>query len=238
MAVETAPAPTAHDEWLDPRWRLTGAGMGLLCLVTVALMVTMGTRPATYGDLLDDVASGKVTEVQVIGAGANATPPGDRVELRWTVLSGALDQYAVVQVGDDRDHESAEEPVFVSSGDPRDTLRSLDQDVVITPGSSAGDPSFTVMEWRTPGPLALLAIATWLAVLLLIIGGPEPWRATRWAWGWAWLLAGPLGGAAYLLLGGPLGLLRPASPHRRLTGGWALLVVWFVFAGWRETHGW
>ncbi|MFC7359267.1 hypothetical protein [Nocardioides astragali] len=36
----------------------------MMVLVTAALLVTTGMRPATYGDLLADVASGKVDEVQ------------------------------------------------------------------------------------------------------------------------------------------------------------------------------
>jgi hypothetical protein len=237
MTVETAaPGRTPYDEWRDRHWRLVGLLLGVMVVVTVALMVTMGTRPATYGDLLDDVASSKVREVQVVGADAPA--PGDRVELRWTVLAGVLDQYTVVQVGGHRGHDAWDEPVFVSSGDPQRTLRSINQDVIISSGSSAHDPSFTFMEWRVPGPLALLALAIWLGVLLLIIGGPEPWRATRWAWGWAWLLTGPLGSVAYLLLGGPSGLAAPRPRHRRITGGLALVLAWLLFGGWRARHGW
>ena len=137
MTVTTTPhqARTPYDEWLDRRWRLTGAFVGLVALVVAALLVASGEKRSDYGDLLD-----------------------------------------------------------------------------------AG-------------------VAVWLAVLLLIVGGPEPWRATRWAWGWVVLLAGPLGSVAYLLLGGPLALLRPHAGHRRLTGGWAFLLAWFLFAGWRETDG-
>lgn len=52
-----------------------------------------------------------------------------------------------------------------------------------------------------------------------------------------WLLTGPLGSVAYLLLGGPTGVLRPHHGHRRLTGGWAFLLAWVLFAGWRESSG-
>jgi hypothetical protein len=104
-------------------------------------------------------------------------------------------------------------------------------------GERTTDHGFTFMGWGVPWHVVLLGTASWLAVLLLIVGGPEPWRATRWAWGWAWLLAGPLGSVAYLLLGGPTGFLRPQHGHRRLTGGWAFLLAWVLFAGWRETNG-
>lgn len=222
MAIETAQPQTAYDEWFDRRWRLTGLLLGMMALVTAALLVTTGMRPATYGDLLADVASGKVDEVRVIGP--DAPMEGDRVELRWSVWGGVLDQYAVVRVGDDRGYNAWDERVFVTSVDPRDTLRSINSGINITSGSSRGDSSFSFMEWQAPEAVALLAMVTWLAVLLLVVGGPEPWRATRWAWGWFAVLAGPFGGVAYLLLGGPLGVARPRAAHRRLTGGWAFLI--------------
>jgi hypothetical protein len=220
MTVATTPqqARSTHDEWRDRRWRLTGAVIALFALATAALMVTTGLRPATYGDLLSDVASSKVDAVQVLGP--DAPQEGDTVELRWTVWAGVLDQYAVVQV----------------EGDPRETLRSIDPDVRIT-GERTTDHGFTFMGWGVPWHVVILGMASWLAVLLLIVGGPEPWRATRWAWGWAWLLTGPLGSVAYLLLGGPTGFLRPHDGHRRLTGGWAFLLAWVLFAGWREANG-
>ncbi|RYC10567.1 hypothetical protein [Nocardioides zhouii] len=231
MTLTTTPqqARATHDEWLDRRWRLTGALFGLLALVAAALLVTTGMRPATYGDLLADVASSKVSEVQVVGD----EPPakGDRVELRWSVWNGLLDQYAVVQVDDSRGYNAWDESVFVSAVDPRDTLRGINSGITLTSGSSLDAPSTSVHGWRAPGAVVLLVLATWLGILLLLVGGPEPWRATRWAWAWFVLLAGPLGCVAYLLLGGPLGVARPRAGHRRLTGGWAFVVAMFFFSG-------
>lgn len=224
MTVTTQqPVRSTHDEWRDRRWRLTGAVIALLALATAALMVTTGLRPATYGDLLAGVSSGTVDEVQVLGSGS--TEEGGSVELRWSVWGGVLDQYATVEVDDSR------------TGDPRETLRSIDPDVRITGGPRTTDHAFMFMGWGVPWQVAILGMVSWLAVLLLVVGGPEPWRATRWAWGWAWLLAGPLGSMAYLLLGGPTGFLRPRPGHRRLTGGWAFLLAWVLFAGWREGNG-
>jgi hypothetical protein len=229
MATATTTPQATYDEWRTRRWRLTGAVFGVLALAAAALLVTTGTRPATYGDLLADVASSKVDVVQVIGP--DAPVKGDRLELRWSVWGGLLDQYALVQVADDRGYDAWDEPVFVSAGDPRDTLRSINPGVTITNGSTSGDSSFSVQEWRAPGGVVLLALATWLGILLLLVGGPEPWRATRWAWAWFVLFAGPLGCVAYLLLGGPLGVARPRNPDRRLTGGWAFLLAMFLFGG-------
>jgi hypothetical protein len=231
MTTTTTPQQvrSTHDEWRDRRWRLTGAFLGLLVVITAVLMVTTGLRPASYGDLLSDVAQTKITEVQV--SGPAAPTQGDRVELRWSVLNGVLDQYAVVQIDDSRGYNAWDESVFVSGGDPRDTLSSINPGLRITEASAFDDPTFTFMGWGVSWQVALLGMAAWLGVLLLLVGGPEPWRATRWAWGWAWLLTGPLGSVAYLLVGGPLGLLRPRAGHRRVTGGWAFLVTMIFFGG-------
>jgi hypothetical protein len=109
--------------------------------------------------------------------------------------------------------------------------------LMVTTGTRSGDQAVTFMGWGVPWEVAILGMVSWMAALLLVVGGPEPWRATRWAWGWAWLLTGPLGSVAYLLLGGPTGFLRPQPGHRRLTGGWAFLLAWVLFAGWRERNG-
>lgn len=172
MTVETTvPARTAYDDWLDRRWRLTGAVLGLLAVVTASLMVTLGLRPATYGDLLADVASGKVAEVRVIGP--DAPSEGDTVELRWSSLGGVLDQYVVVQVAGSSGYDISGERLFATQVDPRDILRGISPSVQLTEASSVDDPPVTFMGWGVPGQVALLGVATWLGVLLLVVGGPS-----------------------------------------------------------------
>jgi hypothetical protein len=69
-----------------------------------------------------------------------------------------------------------------------------------------------------------------------LINGPEPWRATRWAW--FWTIANPLGVIgclAFLLLSGPIPML-PASKidARRLHGGWAFIIVMAATGIWHS----
>jgi hypothetical protein len=81
-----------------------------------------------------------------------------------------------------------------------------------------------------PGVLALAAFGLFLAWLAFLVGGPQPWRATRWAW--FWLGFPPVGVLAHLLLSGPTpGLPAPRRPDRRLTGGWAFLIYLVVIVG-------
>lgn len=78
--------------------------------------------------------------------------------------------------------------------------------------------------WQTPNPLALTALLLLLVGFGVLVSGPAPWRATRWAW--FWLLLPPVGGIAFLLLSGPTpGVPGPRPPGRRLTGGWAFLLA-------------
>lgn len=67
-----------------------------------------------------------------------------------------------------------------------------------------------------------------IATLVLLVTGPQPRLATKWAWFWL-LGVGPLG-LAFLLLEPVPVWLREALPARsRLTGGWAFLLM--VVAG-------
>jgi hypothetical protein len=77
--------------------------------------------------------------------------------------------------------------------------------------------------WQVPTWLGLFAALLFFASLFVLIGGPQPWRATRWAW--FWLQMPPLGTIVFLLASGPTpGVPHPRSPRRRLTGGWAFLL--------------
>lgn len=86
-----------------------------------------------------------------------------------------------------------------------------------------------LLGWRTPAGLGLVALGLLLGWLCVLVAGPAPWRATRWAW--FWLGFPPFGLLAHLLLSGPTpGLPAPRDPERRLTGGWAFLVYVVVSA--------
>ncbi|MGF9753901.1 hypothetical protein AAII07_01765 [Microvirga sp. 0TCS3.31] len=236
MTVEVAaPQRTPHDAWLDRRWRLVGLLLAATALATAALMVAAGEKRSELGDLVGAVARGEVTEVRVVGLDDDREWAGyTTVELHW---SGRVDRWTEVVVVRGGDGPSPASGEVVMDGDPRDVLLALDPDIVLTSGGE-GDAYSSFAGWRVEGPGAFVGLFAWLGTLLLVVGGPEPWRATRWAWGWTILLGGPLGGVAYLLLGGPLGVWRPHPGHRRLTGGWAFLLAWFVFAGYRGDNAW
>lgn len=84
---------------------------------------------------------------------------------------------------------------------------------------------FERLPWTSVSSPSVLLVLGSLAALALIIFGPPPRLATRWAWFW---LAPPLSvGWAVFALIEPVMLLtgRPvATASRRLTGGWAFLL--------------
>jgi hypothetical protein len=70
----------------------------------------------------------------------------------------------------------------------------------------------------------LLVLVTFGTALVLLVAGPEPRLATRWAWFWLTVNAWPVWLAYALLEPTPAWSRRTViGPVRRLTGGWAFL---------------
>ncbi|HEV2798802.1 MAG TPA: hypothetical protein VGV65_14400 [Nocardioides sp.] len=224
MTVEMAPAPTSYDEWRDRRWRMTGAVFALAWLVAAAGVLGGGERRSDLDTLVAEVRSGSVTSVELAGAEG----PSSRFELGWR--DGLVHRFAVV------DLDLGSTPRTYTSGDritvPMDEfLRSLHPDLEVVNIASGGGFTSEWRGWRLSNGTALLAVGAWLGTLLLMMGGPEPWRATRWGWWWLLLAGGPLASLVFLLAGGPLGVGRPRDPARRLTGGWAFLIAILFLGG-------
>jgi hypothetical protein len=228
MAVETAPAPAAYDEWRDRRWRLTGLAFAVLWLVTAVLLVQLGEKRSDLNQLSASISEGSVTQVEVVGAPQERWRGGTVVTLRWQ--GSVLTRFAQVTVyGDRAPNRTAEGDHVV--GDPGEYLQTIafPQELDIT---YADRPSYREWHgWRGPDVPYVAALAAWFGTILLAGAGPQPWRATSWAWIWLILFSGPLGSVAYLLLGGPLGMGRPRNPERRLTGGWAFLIGVVLLGG-------
>jgi hypothetical protein len=96
--------------------------------------------------------------------------------------------------------------------------------------------SGTVMGLHVPGWLVLTSLVAGLATFALLINGPQPWRATRWAW--AWFILNPfglIGSLAFLLLSGPVPPVPAAKQgDRRLHGGWAFLIAAVAGGAWGQ----
>lgn len=210
-------------------WRRVRYGLLAACFVLLGSGLVLGSAPSSFGDLRAGVMSGAVDEVHVSGG----LPPGATgyvtVSLSWR--DGGRNRFAeVVQVSD---------PAGSSPGDAvarevvtesvEDTLRSLDPGLRIVP-EPFPDGGQTLAGWRVPGWFPAVAFVLWLGTVALLFSGPRPWWATRWAWFWA--LFSPAAVVAlpvFLLVSGPPpGVVETSQSGRRLTGGWAFLLMCFV----------
>jgi multisubunit Na+/H+ antiporter MnhB subunit len=81
-----------------------------------------------------------------------------------------------------------------------------------------------------PTGVRAAAVVASFAAFLLLVAGPDPQRANRWAWFWLLSLGreAGVGVVLFLLLSGPLPGLRPADPERRRWDGWRGFVVSIV----------
>lgn len=235
MTIDTAQPQASYDEWRTRRWRLTGLAFAVLWLVTAVSVGIAGERRSDLGNLESAIASGSVTRVEIVGLGKDLDRRGrTTVTLKWhgTVLS----RFAEVTVDNRLNPRGSGDGARIV-GDPATYLTSMAPGHVRddAPGFEVTYSDFTGYQewrgWRGPGWVATLGLVAWFGTFLLAGSGPEPWRATRWAWMWLTLLGGPIGCVAYLLLGGPLGLVRPADLKRRLTGGWAFLLAMVLLGG-------
>ena len=233
-AVTVEPARTAVPAWSGlPRtvgWVLLGCG-SLLLLAALFL----GARPSTLAHLEADVASGEVDAVQIAG-GLSANGRGfSTVQVHWR---RSLVGYST-EVIEARPRRAApplasrEGVTAVVTEDLGTRLTAL-QPKLRVGRAEFGHLSSSLLGWRMPGWLAAVSLVFLLATLLLLVHGPQPRRATRWAWFWLMVLT-PVGAMAYLLLAGPTGLVRgPRDASKRLTGGWALLLAVFLGTGFRN----
>lgn len=205
--------------------------LGWVCLF--ASLLTSAERESSYADLEAGIRAGEISEVQESSSDFGAGTTGyETVDVRWrdglvrrtaTLTHASSERAAAEARGSGADH-----PVVV--GSVSDHLSALDPDVRIN-HVERRHPSFTINGWQGPGWLGL-AYLILLVGTLMLMSGPRPWRATRWAWAWLVLLAPAIGVPAYFLLGGATGLFRPRPPARVwLTGGWAFLLALLLGGG-------
>ena len=104
----------------------------------------------------------------------------------------------------------------------RDSAEEFGVPVTVTGVGAFGSSGTGGVVWFPGWPL--LSVGAWFAALLLLIAGPQPRLATKWAWFWLGSLP-PLWLAFVILEPLPLWARRPMPvARRRLTGGWAFLL--------------
>ncbi len=212
--------------WNRLRWALL-----VLWIAAVVGASSTYARQASIEDLYAAVSAGQVDSVTVTGGLPEGATGYAVQEVRWRDgWTPRMTRLFVVSPGEGSSDGDAER----TTDDVAAELARRDGDLRIT---RASGPEGLHLDWPVPGWLSVLAFVLWAMSLGLLINGPQPWRATRWAW--FWLLTPPLGPVLFLALSGPTpGLPAPKRVTRRLTGGWAFLIglvigggqsSWYVF---------
>jgi hypothetical protein len=207
------------------RWDRLRCLLLLVTLVLVVGVVLTGERAATWDELRGRVAAGEVTRVVVRGELPAGGTGFSTVEIAWR--EGSFRRYAeVLHVRGDATHARADLPRTRVT--PSSRLQEIAPDLMVVrhPWARNGGE---VLGWRITPALQVGLVLVWFLAMLLLVAAPRTWRATPLAW--FWLLLTPVGVPAFLLLAGPTpGLPGPRDPLRRLTGGWAFVVLVVLLA--------
>lgn len=199
-------------------WVLLGC-----CVAQLVTGVVAGERPGLYDDLRLAVERGDVDAATVTGGMQGDYIGAVSVGVHWR--DGLVRRFAhVLEV-----HPAPRYPRS-ADGTPRvfsveEDLASLDRSVEVTREGRDSAGWSEVRGWRLPRWAGWLVLTLWVGTFVLIVAGPQPWRANRWTWFWALAIAAPVGIPAYLLLGGPSGLLPPVVGGRRIRGGVGLVLA-------------
>ncbi|MCW2843516.1 MAG: hypothetical protein JWN22_1432 [Nocardioides sp.] len=229
QATEALPAPSAR----PARARQSVIGWHRLRLLLIAgwLLLAagalgLGERTASFQELETRVASGEVHEVTVVGDTLEPASQGyATVEVHWR--EGLVRHVATLITAQPRraaPNRNARDGATVITGNVADRLRASQPGLRVE--SADGYPSSTsYLGLRVPTWVIWVGSGLSLVTLCLLVLGPEPWRATRWAWFWLLGIGFPLGMIAFLVLSGPTPLPPPRRTSRRFTGGWAFLLM-------------
>ncbi|MGY1838968.1 MULTISPECIES: hypothetical protein [unclassified Modestobacter] len=220
--MEPTPAPDAPARpraWLRDPWTALRVVLAVVWLAVAVAVALTGQRAASLDQLHLAIVDGQVAEVGV----TEGLPPGSTGStVQTAVWRPGLVTYRteVWEVSPGEQPPDGTRPAV--TGGLADELRRYDPGLRIVAQPEWWSWS-EVLGWRVAswvGPVAFLGAA---GVLVVLVGGPVPARATRWAWFWlAWT---PVGPPAFLALSGPFpGLPAPPPGARRLTGGWAFLL--------------
>ena len=224
-AASTAPAqPRPRARLWDP-WTALRVSLVVLGLGVVLASVLVGQRPGSLEDLRAAVEAGRVGEVRV-SEGLEPGATGHAVQTAVWRAGPVTRRTEVWEASPGVDVPQDGRPVL--DRDLAAQLHAADPDLRLVPLAEPSSWS-EVLGWRLPNWAGTVLLAHGLAVVFLLVGGPPPARATRWAW--FWLSWPPIGSLAFLLLSGPFpGIPAPRPGARRLTGGWAFLLS-FVLGG-------
>lgn len=214
-------------------------GASAVLVGTAAAAVLTGAQVSTLSDLQLELARGEVQQVRVIGEMGPGATGTSTVTLEWE--EGRRTHMAEVRQRSTGEGTNGI-PVGGSGADGAIVDGSVTQmlrdaagsnSVTITP-SEAPAVSFegpTVLGAKVPGWTGVAMLVVSLLTLGLLIQGPRPRYATRWAWFWFFVFGGWVADLVFLLGAGPVrdeAVQDGPARRRPITGGWAFLACLIV----------
>jgi len=194
----------------------------ICCFALLIIGLVLGERTSTYGELRQDVASGDVDSVVVTGGTTAPFIGRMTATVHWRDGLFRYQAPVVEQHPQRRTETRAGVPV----------VYSVERDLAGRGGLVSVErrphdfPDYNeIYGWRLPHWTEAATLAIGVTGLLLLIAGPQPRRATRWAWFWLMSVAPPAGFLAFLVLSGQLSLRPQADVAPRLTGGFAFVLA-------------
>ena len=211
-------------------------GLGRAALVVAAVVVAvavglLGTHHASLDDLRTAIASGRVHGVRVAGTLPDGASGFATAYVRWS--DGGFDRLTTVRQVSDLASRGGTGPDWVL-GSIDAHLREVQGTGVlrIRHDDSARPTGGSLFGIELPSWVAGLGALVWLLALIVLVGGPEPARATRWAW--FWLLVStlaPLTTVLFLVLGEPAPRPSGEPSGRRRFGGVRAFVLMLLVGG-------
>ncbi len=217
---------------VTPSWARLRYLLLTLALAVGVGMLLFGTRPASFSELSSRIAQGKVTQVTVVNALPVTSTGRASAELRWH--DGLVPRFTPV-LQEVPGPQSDEQVVFDTTTRPYPITGSIDERLnEFAPGPLAlthiedrASTTWFHYGWKVPAWVTLVGVLVGLLTLALLVTGPQPVRATRWAWFWA--IASPVSFVTiplFLLFGVPRtgDVEQPYTRLGRLTGGWSFIL--------------
>jgi hypothetical protein len=214
------------------RWLLL-----VVILVGMATWLTVTPRPASASHFVEDLGNGKVHTYEVgtphevaVFRGVIGGDTGGTQSVTWCTSFASCHRVALDELQLFLEQISAADAPTTPENGPSDSSSDVVRQVIERFSAGPAPRAGHVNQWA--GKISLPCAVAWLIALWVLITGPQPRHATKWAAFWLLGLAGGLGLLWILVREAPWSRRTAAEPEpppgpwpARWTGGWTFLVV-------------